>query len=108
MRAGALRTPVVIESATGTTNAVGESALAWATFRSTTARVESEGGREFQAAQQQVAALTHVVAVRYHPAKPITAGMRVKLGTRYMDIVAAPVVDERKQEQRLLCVERAA
>lgn len=108
MRAGLLRTPVVIESATGTTNAVGESTLAWATFRSTSARVESQGGREFSAAQQQVATLTHLVTIRYRADKRVTAGMRVRLGTRYMDIVAAPDVGERHEEQQLLCVERAA
>lgn len=108
MRAGSLRRLIVIESNTTTVNAVGEAVSGWATYRTAWARVESQGGREFQAAQQQVATLTHLITVRYHPSKVITAGMRVKIGTRTMDIVAAADPTDAKRTQSLLCVERAA
>lgn len=108
MRAGSLFTPLVIESSSATRNELNEDVVSWAAFRTTSGRVVPQAGREFEAARQRVAELTHLISVRYHPAKVVTPGMRVKLGSRVLDIVSAATVDERKREQQLLCVEAVA
>ena len=104
MRAGRLRERIVIERPTaGNPTASGERPDTWSTFATRWAEVVPSGGREFVAAQQVRAEMSHLLRLRY--LSGVTTAMRVKLGNRYLYIVAVENVFEREREIRLTCAE---
>jgi SPP1 family predicted phage head-tail adaptor len=103
---GELRSRVVVQSATRTTDAGGGFATTWADGASLWAKVEPLEGSELLRAQQLQARVTHRVTIRYR--RGLTAASRLRLGARVLDIQQVIDVDERHQFTELLCEEVAA
>jgi len=104
MRAGTLRNRVTIqEPVEGSADALGQKPVTWSDVVEVWAAVLPQSGREFYRAQQIRAELTHLLSIRYRSG--INATLRIKLGTRYLYVVAVENVEERNHELLLLCVE---
>jgi SPP1 family predicted phage head-tail adaptor len=65
LKAGDLRTPIVIQSKTVTYNSLNEPIAAWATLLSPWAAKMDDAGRETRAAQRIVAETEIVLRIRY-------------------------------------------
>lgn len=103
MRAGELRHSVVIESRTLAADSYGGRTETWATFATVWASVEPLSGSEQWRAQQAQSSVSHKVTIRY--LSGVDAKMRVKFGTRYLNIGSVRNVEERNRELELLCTE---
>lgn len=102
--AGQLIHDVVIEyksPVSPSKNIVGEDDYAWATFRSTRARIRAQKGKEQTAAGAEETQVETEIQLRY--SSGITAGMRVKHGTTYYDIRTVINRDEGNRELLLMC-----
>lgn len=111
MRGGSLFTPVTLQSPTVSADAYGQrvAASVWTTAAEVMASVAPLMGRELESARQLRPTVTHRVRFRYDPSLPITGGWRILLPgatNRYLYVLAAWNVDERKQETVADCVER--
>ncbi len=107
--AGDYRTRVVIEQATESTNAVGEVELTWSTYATRWAKAEPLFGREFQEAMQIVAAITTGITLRSDAqTRAITPKMRLKIGTRLLNIVHVKDAFEARREVIVWCIEEVA
>ena len=104
MRAGTLRHQVVIQQRADTQNPSGEPIPSWTTFATANASIVPLQGRELEAAQQVMAAVSHRIDLRYMPG--VLATMRVQYGSRYFDIKAVINVNELNRNLQLLCTER--
>jgi SPP1 family predicted phage head-tail adaptor len=83
---GKLRERVTVQIASGTTNALGETVLAWANSSAVWASVEGVSSREALAAGQQDTTITHRVRLRYLPG--LTQRDRFSWGSRTLNIVS--------------------
>jgi len=83
---GKLRERVTVQIASGTTNALGETVLAWANSTAVWASVEGVGAREALAAGQQDTTITHRVRLRHLPG--LTQQMRFSWRSRTLNIVS--------------------
>ena len=78
------------------------------------AQIMTRGGREFFRGQQVQANVSHRLTLPTAPGDPLltqidgglSSAMRVRLGSRVLDVTAAFDVDERHTEIELQCVER--
>ena len=105
MRAGTLKRRVTIQRPTeGLADGLSEKAVTWINVVTVSAEVLPQSGREFYRAQQVVAELTHVLSIRYRSG--VNETLRLKLGSRILNIVAAVNVDEAGRELLLHCVEQ--
>lgn len=101
MRGGALRHLIRVEQKTIDVSGDGDRTETWTTFAEVWASVETGNGREFFAARQVIADLTHTIRMRY--IVDITPDMRIayddlKTGcTRYFDIKSILNPDERDE-----------
>ena len=104
MRAGKLRHPVTIQEVT-VTNANGEVSRAWATIThgSVRAAIMPQNGREYYQAKQVHADMTHLVRIRYLAG--VTPEMRVRFGTRNLNIIDVVNIEERGRQMLLTCQE---
>ena len=84
--AGRLRERVTGQIASGTTNALGETVLAWANSTAVWASVEGVSAREALEAGQQETTITHRVRLRYLPG--LTQRMRFSWRSRTLNIVS--------------------
>jgi SPP1 family predicted phage head-tail adaptor len=84
--AGKLRERVTVEAASGSTNALGETVLTWATTSSVWASVEGVSAREALEFGKQETTVTHRVRLRYLPG--LTQQMRFAWRNRTLDIVS--------------------
>lgn len=84
--AGRLRERVTVQIASGTTNALGETVLAWANSTAVWASVEGVSAREALEAGQQETTITHRVRLRYLPG--LTQRMRFSWRSRTLNIVS--------------------
>lgn len=107
MRAGTLRHIVEIQEPSETIAALGIGVpdLAWSTVATSWASIQPIAGSEYTNAQQQQAAITHRVNVRY-PGLRITPRHRIKFGARVFEIVSAANLDERNVEVEIMAKER--
>jgi len=105
MRAGKLRHRVIIEQVTSTDDGYGGRSDAWATFATVWASVKPLRGHEYFQAQQMQAKVTHKVKIRY--LQGVTHKMRVKYGSRILNIVSVINPDEKSRELVLMCEEAA-
>ena len=109
MRAGKLRHYITIETPTNTVDSNGDRTESWATFVNTWASIETGNGREFFAARQVMADLTHTIRLRYRI--NIEPQMRIKYidqktsKTRYFNIRASMNPDERNEMLVMQAVE---
>lgn len=83
---GKLRERVTVQIASGTTNALGETVLAWNNSTAVWASVEGVAAREALAAGQQDTTITHRVRLRHLPG--LTQQMRFSWRSRTLNIVS--------------------
>lgn len=103
IRAGKLRHRVIVEQATGGQNDYGEDIPAWATFATVNARIEPAGGAERFDTNTMKPETTHVVTIRYLDG--LKTDMRLKFGTRILEILSAITRKEIKEMMTLQCKE---
>lgn len=111
MRAGDLIHWLVIEHKTTSTDSSGNRTETWATFAEIWGRITSGQGREFFAAKQVIADLSHSILIRYTGS--LREDMRIKYTDdksgsnvdRYFNIRSIANPDERNLGMVLLCTE---
>lgn len=84
--AAKMRERVTVQIATGTTNTLGETVLAWSDSTSVWASVEGVSAREALDAGKQDTTITHRVRLRYLPG--LTQRMRFAWRNRTLNIVS--------------------
>ena len=105
--AGTLRHRVTFQRNQGARDVVGEVVPDWqAVYEDVPAAVEPLAGREFYAARQFNAEVTHKVTLRQE-GRTIRAADRVLFGTRLFDINVIRSLHERGAWLELLCTEKA-
>lgn len=103
IRPGELRERVTVQVASGTTNALGETVLAWSDSSAVWASVEGVSAREALLAGQQDAEVTHKVRLRYLPG--LTSRERFAWRGRTLEIVSLLEHGNRSQHEAI-CVEK--
>lgn len=99
IRAGDLRERVTVQIASGTTNAFGETVLAWSNSSAVWASVEGVSARESLTAGQQETTISHRVRLRYLPG--LTNKMRFAWRNRTLDIVSLLEHDNRSVHEAI-------
>lgn len=106
VRAGALRTRVTIEQLTRTASAIGDHTESWSTFAQPWAEIRYTHLLAGLANVRQGGVQTHdYIFVRTRHLTGVTPRMRVKVGTRYLQVTAVRNLGERGRELELVCVE---
>ena len=103
IRPGDLRERVTVQIASGTTNALGETVLAWSDSSAVWASVEGVSAREALTAGQQETTVTHKVRMRYLPG--LTQQMRFSWRSRTLEIVSL-LEHGHRSEHEAICEER--
>lgn len=103
MNIGKLRHRVTIQERTVEKDDVGQAIETWDTFDTVWASVEPLRGREYFAAAQANAQVTHKVTIRYLDG--VLPTMRVLFGSRVLTIDAILNTEERNREMVLMCEE---
>jgi len=106
MNVGRLRHQVTIIQAVSAPDGAGGLTKTWETLATVWAAVEPLRGREYFAAQQVTAEITHKVTLRYLTG--VRPEMRVQFGDREFDIMAVINPQERNIYLELMCVEAPA
>lgn len=101
--AGKLRERVTVQVASGTTNTLGETVLAWADSSAVWASVEGVSAREALLANQQDTTVTHKVRMRYLPG--LTQQMRFSWRSRTLEIISL-LEHGHRSEHEAICEER--
>lgn len=97
--AGKLRERVTIQIASGSTNTLGETVLAWSNSSAVWASVEGVSARESLTAGQQETTISHRVRLRYLPG--LTNKMRFAWRSRTLDIVSLLEHDNRSVHEAI-------
>ena len=100
---GKLRERVTVQIASGTTNALGETVLAWADSSAVWASVEGVSAREALTAGQKETTVSHRVRLRYLPG--LTQSMRFAWRNRTLEIVSL-LERGNRSEHEAICSER--
>jgi SPP1 family predicted phage head-tail adaptor len=100
---GKLRERVTVQIASGTTNALGETVLAWNNSSAVWASVEGVSAREALIAGQQETSVTHKVRLRYLPG--LTQQMRFSWRSRTLEIVSL-LEHGNRSEHEAICQEQ--
>lgn len=100
--AGKLRERVTVQIATGTTNTLGETVLAWNNSTAVWASVEGVSAREALVLGQQDTTVTHRVRLRYLPG--LTQDMRFSWRNRTLEIVSL-LEHGNRSEHEAICEE---
>jgi SPP1 family predicted phage head-tail adaptor len=100
---GKLRERITVQIASGTTNALGETVLAWANSSAVWASVEGVSAREALAAGQQETTISHKVRLRYLPG--LSQNMRFSWRSRTLDIVSL-LEHGNRSEHEAICQEQ--
>jgi SPP1 family predicted phage head-tail adaptor len=103
IRPGELRERVTVQVASGTTNALGETVLAWSDSSAVWASVEGVSAREALLAGQQETTVSHRVRLRYMPG--LTQQMRFAWRGRTLDIISL-LEHNNRSEQEAVCQEQ--
>jgi SPP1 family predicted phage head-tail adaptor len=104
MRAGKLRTRIIIESASEAIDSVGFPVLTWTTFATIWGGVVANNGKEFLEAREVHSSLSRIITMRYLAS--VTPQMRINDGGVYYNILAVFDPDSRGRELRLYCDEQ--
>jgi SPP1 family predicted phage head-tail adaptor len=104
IEAGKLRERVTVQIASGTTNTLGETVLAWSNSTAVWASVEGVSAREVLSFGQQETSITHKVRLRYLPG--LTQQMRFAWRSRTLDIVSL-LEHGNRSEHEAICQENA-
>jgi SPP1 family predicted phage head-tail adaptor len=102
--AGKLRDRVTVQIASGTTNALGETVLAWSNSTSVWASVDGVSAREALTAGQQDVSVSHKVRLRFLPG--LTQQMRFAWQGRTLEIVSL-LEHGNRTEHEAICTENA-
>jgi SPP1 family predicted phage head-tail adaptor len=102
MDAGKLRERVTVQIASGTTNALGETVLAWANSSAVWASVEGVSAREALIAGQNQVSMSHRVRMRYLPG--LTQQMRLSWRSRTLEIISL-LEHNNRSEHEVICQE---
>lgn len=105
IRPGDLRERVTVQIASGSTNTLGETVLAWSNSTSVWASVEGVSAREALISGQQDVSLTHKVRLRYLPG--LTQQMRFAWRGRTLEIVSLLEHDNRSVHEAI-CTENVS
>jgi SPP1 family predicted phage head-tail adaptor len=100
--AGKLRERVTVQVASGTTNTLGETVLAWSDSSAIWASVEGVSAREALLAGQQDTTVTHKVRMRYLPG--LTQQMRFSWRSRTLEIISL-LEHGHRSEHEAICQE---
>ena len=100
---GKLRERITVQIASGTTNALGETVLAWSDSSAVWASVEGVSAREALLAGQQETSVTHRLRLRYLPG--LTQQMRFAWRGRTLEIVSL-LEHGNRSEHEAICQER--
>jgi SPP1 family predicted phage head-tail adaptor len=100
---GKLRERVTVQIASGSTNALGETVLAWSNSSAVWASVEGVSAREALAAGQQETSITHRLRLRYLPG--LTQQMRFSWRSRTLEIVSL-LEHGNRSEHEAICQEQ--
>jgi SPP1 family predicted phage head-tail adaptor len=100
---GKLRERVTVQIASGTTNVLGETVLAWGDSSAVWASVEGVSAREALTAGQKETTVSHRVRLRYLPG--LTQQMRFSWRSRTLDIVSL-LEHGNRSEHEAICQER--
>ena len=101
-----LRKKITIQNVTESKDSYGQPIETWSTYAIRYADVVPSSGREYVAAQQRYAEEITLLKVRYDSlTKNIVPKMRVKYGTRILNIEAAINEQELNKHINLLCRE---
>ena len=101
--AGKLRERVTVQIASGSTNTLGETVLAWTNSTSVWASVEGVSAREALTAGQQETSISHRVRLRYLPG--LTQQMRFAWRGRTLEIVSL-LEHGNRSEHEAVCLEQ--
>jgi len=101
--AGKLRERVTVQIASGSTNTLGETVLAWNNSTAVWASVEGVSAREALALGQQETVVTHRVRMRYLPG--LTQQMRFGWRGRTLEIVSL-LEHGNRSEHEAICQEQ--
>lgn len=99
---GRMRERVVVQRATETRNAIGESVQTWSTFVERWASVDGLSSREVLQTGQQQTEVTHRVRMRY--VEGLTQQMRISWRGRTLEITSL-LEHGNRSEHELLCTE---
>lgn len=100
---GKLRERITVQIASGTTNALGETVLAWSDSSAVWASVEGVSAREALIAGQQETSVTHRLRLRYLPG--LTQQMRFAWRGRTLEIVSL-LEHGNRSEHEAICQEQ--
>ena len=100
---GKLRERVTVQIASGSTNALGETVLAWSNSSAVWASVEGVSAREALIAGQQETSVTHRLRLRYLPG--LTQQMRFAWRGRTLEIVSL-LEHGNRSEHEAICQEQ--
>ena len=103
MDAGLMRHRIRIQKQTSTRNKLGELVDSWEDVANVRASINPLSGRDFMAAMQDQAEVTHKVTIRYNA--DVKASMRVLYGNRVFDILHIIDTWEQHREMVLMCKE---
>ena len=105
MKAGKLRKRIEVHGYTEAQDSYGEPIRTWAkvTDGDRWAQIEPLTGRELLQAQQIGGEVTHRVRMRYFAS--VTTKTKLKVGTRYLEVVSVLNPNELGAEMELLCKE---
>lgn len=104
-RIGDLDQRLSLEQPLDTPDAVGGVSRVWVAVDDVWARVTPVSGREAFEGAREESVITHRVLIRWRP--DVTGAMRLRLGTRTLDIHAAVDWDTRRRFLLLQCEEIA-
>jgi SPP1 family predicted phage head-tail adaptor len=100
---GKLRERITVQIASGSTNALGETVLAWSNSSAVWASVEGVSAREALLAGQQETSVTHRLRLRYLPG--LTQQMRFAWRGRTLEIVSL-LEHGNRSEHEAICQEQ--
>lgn len=101
---GKLRERVTVQIASGSTNTLGETVMAWSDSTSVWASVEGVSAREALALGQQETVVTHRVRLRYLPG--LTQQMRFAWRSRTLEIISL-LEHGNRSEHEAICEEQS-
>ncbi len=101
---GRLRHRIVVEAVSLTSDGGGGASRIWTPVATVWAAVTSTSGAEIVQSEAVSSRISHSVLMRHHDG--IVPAMRLRLGTRILDIVAVYDTDHRRRFLTCLCRER--
>ena len=104
MRSGELRHRIELQTNTPVANAIDELVDTYTTFATVWGAIEPLSGNRLFLAQQADSQIQGVVRIRYR--KDVVPTMRIKFGSRYLQIISIIDREERHQELQVMYKEK--